>query len=156
MSVELNEYLMDLPIYVFKLVDGNTIIAKLIDNDESGVIISNPHQLDLFEGDRKIDIIMNEWMYGCGKNEVIITLDKIIAQSEADLPMKKFYSKVMLKEKLHQSLSDRLKSKQKKRPPTSMEWFFSFLDGLEQQDSRKDDYIGWDGHPKPWPPEEDI
>ena len=95
-------------------------------------------------------------MYGCGKNEVIITLDKIIAQSEADLPMKKFYSKVMLKEKLHQSLSDRLKSKQKKRPPTSMEWFFSFLDGLEQQDSRTDDYIGWDGHPKPWPPEEDI
>ena len=156
MSVELNEYLMDLPIYVFKLIDGNTIIANLVDNDETGVIISSPQQLGLTENKEQIDLFMNDWMYGCGKNDIIITTDKIIAQSEANLQMKKFYSKYMLREKIHQTLSDNLERKKKKRPQSPIEMFFSLLDGLEQQDSCEDDYIGWDGHPKPWPPEEDI
>ena len=120
MSIELNEYLMNLPIYVFKLIDGNTIIAKLLETDESGVIVSNPHQLDLHEHGNKLDIIMNEYLFGCNTNEVIITFDKIIVQSEADLPMKNFYSKTMLKDKVHRTLSNKLNSKKNKRTSQAM------------------------------------
>ena len=31
----------------------------------------------------------------------------------------------------------------------------SFIDGLDNK-GYSNKYTGWDGHPKPWPPEEDI
>ena len=154
MSKELNEYLTNMPVHVFKLVDGNTIIGKLIDSDENDVVIAKPHELGVLETSKNsMDVCINEWLYGCDAEEVLISQKNIITHSEASMTMKNFYSKCVLKTKIHQMVSD-LNPKSKSVNPMNI--FESLLNGLEQQDSRRDDYIGWDGHPKPWPPEEDI
>ena len=153
MSKELNEYLRKMPVHVFKLVDGDTIIGKLIDSDENDVVIAKPHELGIIENGNRLDISINEWLYGCDADEVLISQQNIITHTEASMSMKNFYSKCVLKGRIHQLVTD-LNPKSKSTNPMNI--FESLLNGLEQQDSRTDDYIGWDGHPKPWPPEEDI
>ena len=122
--------------------------------DENDVVIAKPHELGVLETSKNsMDVCINEWLYGCDAEEVLISQKNIITHSEASMTMKNFYSKCVLKTKIHQMVSD-LNPKSKSVNPMNI--FESLLNGLEQQDSRRDDYIGWDGHPKPWPPEEDI
>jgi len=102
MSKELDEYLDNMPIFVFKLVDGGTIIGEIMDNDGKEILLSNPQEIALInsEDGSMNNIYMNEWIYGSDSSEVLINCDKVIAKSEASIKLKNFYSKVNLQNKV--------------------------------------------------------
>jgi|LULE01.1.fsa_nt_gb hypothetical protein len=136
MSTELNQYLKSQDIRVIKLVDGSTIITEVVDQDESGLMVSKPQELLLLDDEKnRAQLHMNAWMYGCDLNEVIICFDKIIAHGEASLELKDFYSKVILKRRLS-AMSDQFKKLNKVNTfiPTISEVMKALFDGLEQQD----------------------
>ena len=49
MSTELNQYLKSQDIRVIKLVDGSTIITEVVDQDETGLMVSKPQELLLLD-----------------------------------------------------------------------------------------------------------
>jgi hypothetical protein len=152
MTQELNNYLSKLPIKIFKLIDGSTIIAKVLEDDGEEIMVSKPHEMDLITGDSKHrgNLVMNEWIYGCEQDEdIVIHHDMIMTDANASLKMKDFYSKAVLQNRL-ESLADSLDLK----PNDSKSLFddglhpfeslLSFLDGLEPKDSTMyDKYTGY-------------
>ena len=85
MSTELNQYLNELSIYMIRLVDGTTIIAKIIDEDTNTFLIQHPHEVHLHEGTRALDMSIHDWMYLSDDTETIIQKDKVISYSEANI-----------------------------------------------------------------------
>ena len=94
-------------------------------------------------------------MFMSDERVINVNLDNILSYSELNYEGKQFYSKVVLKGRVRDMVSDIRKESQVFGGNLS-NMFDSLLDGLDKQGSKTDDYIGWDGHPKPWPPEEDI
>ena len=139
MSTELDQYLKSQPIHIFKLIDGSSIIGRLDENDETGVIISKPHELVLIENGERCDIAMNEWLFGCDAEEVMVTYDKILAYSEASLSMKNFYSKAIMRQKISALFELHGKNQMKKKSPGSIadELFQSFFNDLDSKDTYK-------------------
>jgi len=152
MSKELDQYLEEQPIFMFKLVDGSTIIGRMQDiDDDDNVVLQDPHEVTLHEsGVPALDMAMHKYMFLSDETTTIVNLDKVISYSEVNLIVKKFYSKSVLEGKVasyKKSLADQQSS--------FSNLIKAFIDGLDNQDS-KEEYTGWDGYPKPWPPEEDI
>jgi hypothetical protein len=144
MSSELNQYLRKQPIYVFKLAEGSTIIARVIKNAEAteGLIyISQPQTLKLEGGKKKSEIIMHEWLYGCDAKKVAIDVLNIIAMSEASLKMKNFYSKVLLQDRLHNMALELGLNELEEDDLSFTDFISSFIDGLEPKDSTEDEDI---------------
>ena len=133
MSVELNEYLDNQNVQVFKLIDGTTVIAKVIDKDSSGFLLAKPHELGIEERDNRTDIFMNEWLYGCDANEVLLTVDKILAHSQASRDMKDFYSKSMIRHKISDLIKDY--GIPQNNPSSKFDFIQSIIDGLVPKDS---------------------
>lgn len=150
MSKDLDQYLDTLPVYQFKLVDGSTLLAKLYDiDDKDNVHLQDAHEVHLIEEDPAVfDVSIHKYMYMSAERSSIINLDKIITYSEVSLRTKNFYSKAVLQSRLHE-LYNEFKLDYKS------DIFKSFIDGLDNKGS-SNKYRGWDGHPKPWPPLEDI
>tara|TARA_B100001057_G_C22710853_1_gene895720 strand:- start:605 stop:1114 length:510 start_codon:yes stop_codon:yes gene_type:complete len=142
MSDELDQYLSKLPIYVFKLMDGNTIIARLLkdaDAEEGLVYVSQPQSVVL-DGRQ---IIMHEYMYGCEANKIHIDTMNIITYSEATLRLKNFYSKCILQAKIDDiALDTGVDNEETEEKELSWTDFISsFIDGLEPKDSTEDEDI---------------
>ena len=154
MSKELDQYLDSMPVYQFRLVDGSTVLAKLIDIDDSNnVHLQDAHEVHLEESNETIfDVSIHKYMYMSEERKLTINLDKVISHSEASRHCKNFYSKAVLHSRMRDMVND-IQSDHKSTFASDI--FKSFIDGLDNQDY-KEKYRGWDGHPKPWPPEEDI
>tara|TARA_S200002703_G_scaffold99575_1_gene86064 strand:+ start:746 stop:1210 length:465 start_codon:yes stop_codon:yes gene_type:complete len=154
MSVELDQYLEKQPIFQFRLVDGSTIIGKISDIDDSNKVhLEEAYQVHFDNsGPANLEIVLHKWMCMSDEKTCIINLNHIISHSELNTKAKEFYSKTILKTKV-EALSSDLKSKES--DSIFSEVVRSIIEGLDNQDYL-DDYEGWDGYPKPWPPEEDI
>jgi hypothetical protein len=142
MSKELNDYLNSMDIRVLKLVDGSTIIGKVLDYDDYNMMIEKPQQIGLHDEGLKVDLIMNQYMYGSDDSAVVFNVNKIIASSDASFSLKKFYSKHMLREKVT-TLVESTADKKKNKPSDLYNMFETLLNGLEQQgyrDTRDDDF----------------
>ena len=93
MSTDLDQYLSKQPIYIFKLITKETIIAKVVRNSdvEEGIVyVSQPHTLELGRGKNTQEVIIYEWLYGCNVQELPIDTMNILVMHEADLKMKNF------------------------------------------------------------------
>jgi len=154
MSAELDQYLQKQPIFQFRLVDGSTIIGKILDIDDANKV----HLEEAYEvhfdnnGPTNLEIALHKWMCMSDEKTCIINFNHVISHSELNIKAKEFYSKTILKTKI-EGLSGDLEKKE----PNSIfsEVVRSIIEGLDNQDYL-DEYTGWDGYPKPWPPEEDI
>lgn len=146
MSDELDEYLESLPVTVFKLITGETIIARIIEeppDEELPFILSQPYALEL-ELIRKgpAQISMHEWLFGCDAIEIFIDQQNIISYHEATFKLKKFYSKVLIQNKLEDGLNDEDNTEYEgKISPHPFEFLQSLIDGLEPKDSTEDEDI---------------
>ena len=150
MSTDLDQYLSKQPIYIFKLITKETIIAKVVRNSdvEEGIVyVSQPHTLELGRGKNTQEVIIYEWLYGCNVHELPIDTMNILVMHEADLKMKNFYSKCILQTKLHNMALDlNLDDLNSDEPPQSFkDMISSFIEGLEPKDSTEDEDIL-----KPW------
>tara|TARA_Y100000004_G_C8927274_1_gene418196 strand:- start:711 stop:1226 length:516 start_codon:yes stop_codon:yes gene_type:complete len=144
MSSELNQYLRKQPIYVFKLAEGSTIIAKIVKDaaaEEGLIYVSQPHTMKLDSGKNKSEVIIHEWLYGCDAKRVPIDVLNIIAMSEANLKMKNFYSKVLLQDRLHSLALELGLNEIESDNLTFSDFISSFIDGLEPKDSTEDEDI---------------
>ena len=156
MSKDFEQYLSDQPIFMFKLVSGTTVLGVLEDIQNNMVSIRHAHEVMLIdESNVKWDMSIHKWMFMSDERVINVNLDNILSYSELNYEGKQFYSKVVLKGRVRDMVSDIRKESQVFGGNLS-NMFDSLLDGLDKQGSKTDDYIGWDGHPKPWPPEEDI
>ena len=80
--------------------------------------------------------------------------NKIVAQSKAPFKLKKLYLEFNLLAKMHEFLT---KDEIKNITSAVDSKDGSFIFGAAFKDKKeKDNYPGWVGYPKPWPPEEDI
>ena len=146
MSTDLDQYLSKQPIYIFKLITKETIIAKVVRNSdvEEGIVyVSQPHTLELGRGKNTQEVIIYEWLYGCNVQELPIDTMNILVMHEADLKMKNFYSKCLLQSKLHNMALDlKLEDLDSDEPPQSFkDMISSFIEGLEPKDSTQDEDI---------------
>tara|TARA_R100000234_G_scaffold111157_1_gene83993 strand:+ start:1977 stop:2420 length:444 start_codon:yes stop_codon:yes gene_type:complete len=147
MSKELNQYLRSVPVYQFRLVDGTTILAKLIDIDDSNnVHLEDPHEVHLQPSHDIFDVAIHKYMFMSDEREITISLDSVISHSEANLQTKDFYTKAILQTRIR----DMVGELKKEHTVDTSAIFKSFIDGLDNLDSRPK--FG----KKPWPPEEDI
>lgn len=139
MSIEFNSYLDGLPIHVIKLTDGSTLIANFIEDDGEETLITKPFVMELmpFEDAGKNELFMQEWLYGAETEEVIINNNKIITHAVANRKLKKFYSKVLLQEKI----SGMVDEMNDLKIPNMTDVFQSIIDGLEPKDSTEDEDI---------------
>ena len=152
MSKELDQYLTDVPVYQFRLVDGSTILAKLTDiDDKDNVHLQDPHEVRLEEGSQEIfDVSIHKYMFMSDEREVTISLNNVISYSEANMDTKNFYSKVMLQARIR----DMVKEIKKDHSVSSSDLFTSFIDGLDNQDTTPK--FGNRFGKRPWPPREDL
>jgi len=152
MSKELDQYLTDVPVYQFRLVDGSTILAKLTDiDDKDNVHLQDPHEVRLEEGSQEIfDVSIHKYMFMSDEREVTISLNNVISYSEANMDTKEFYSKVMLQARIR----DMVKEIKKDHSVSSSDLFTSFIDGLDNQDTTPK--FGNRFGKRPWPPREDL
>ena len=139
MSVEFNTYLDGLPIHIIKLTEGSTIIAHFIEDDGQETLVSKPFIMELmsFDDSGKSELFLQEWLYGAETEEVIISNDKIITHAVANRKIKRFYSKVLLQEKISGMVDDI----QDLKMPNMSDIFKSIIDGLEPKDSTPDEDI---------------
>ncbi len=139
MSIEFNSYLDGLPIHIIKLTEGSTLIAHFIEDDGEETLLSKPFAMEVmpFEDSGKSELFMQEWLYGAETEEVIISNDKIITHAVASRKLKKFYSKVLLQEKI----SGMVDEMQDLKIPNMTDVFQSIIDGLEPKDSTEDEDI---------------
>jgi len=145
MSDELNNYLNNTQINIYKMIDGSTIIARLVEDDGEEIMVSKPQEVMLMPDGKSVQLIMNEWMYGSDEDEdIIIHHDSIMSYSSASYKMKKFYSKCILRNRLD-DLADNLNLKSKTSDSSDsietnpFEFLSSILDGLEPKDSSEDE-----------------
>jgi hypothetical protein len=145
MSDELDEYLESLPINVFKLVNGDTIIARIVElppDEELPFIISQPFSLHLDASLGKGSLSMHEWLYGCNAQEVFLEQSDIIATHEAILKMKNFYSKCVIRNKMEdEDFEEEEDSEEDSEYLNPFQFLQSLVDGLEPKDSTKDEDI---------------
>ena len=138
MSREFDSYLDKLPIHVIKLTDGSTIIAKFIEDDGEQTLLAKPMELQTLPlSSGKNELVMQEWLYGCSGDDVIINNYNILTHAEANRQMKDFYSKCLIQEKLGQMVDEIGKDLFQNHA----EFISSFIDGLEPKDSTKDEDI---------------
>ena len=139
MSVEFNTYLDGLPIHIIKLTECSTIIAHFIEDDGQETLVSKPFIMELmsFDDSGKSELFLQEWLYGAETEEVIISNDKIITHAVANRKIKRFYSKVLLQEKI----SGMVDEMQDLKMPNMSDIFKSIIDGLEPKDSTPDEDI---------------
>ena len=126
MSAELDQYLQKQPMFQFRLVDGSTIIGKILDIDDSNIVhLEEAYEVhfDPKDGYDTMEICLHKWM----------------SMSELNIRAKNFYSKAVLKTKV-EALSDDLT----RREPGSIfsDVVRSIIEGLDNQDSLKD-YSDW-------------
>ena len=150
MSTDLVQYLSKQPIYIFTLINKETIIAKVIknaDSEEGIVYVSQPHVLELNRRSHNQEVIIYEWLYGCDAKKVALDTMNILVMYEADLKMKNFYSKCLLQTQLHNMALDlEIDDLIQDEPPQSFkDMISSFIEGLEPKDSTEDEDIL-----KPW------
>ena len=107
MSKELNQYLRSVPVYQFRLVDGTTILAKLIDIDDSNnVHLEDPHEVHLEPSNDIFDV--------------------------ANLQTKDLYTKAILQTRIR----DMIGEFKRDHVVDTSDMFKSFIDGLDSLDSR--------------------
>tara|TARA_Y100000004_G_scaffold97210_1_gene108808 strand:+ start:4322 stop:4816 length:495 start_codon:yes stop_codon:yes gene_type:complete len=142
MSSSFNDYLKDQPIHVFKMVDGSTVIANLIEDAGDEVYISKPQEISLCELNKKghVEILLNEWLFGTDAEDVIIHSDKIITHSPATAKMKNFYSKCLIQTKISKLAKELNLKKSMKKDLHPFDLFQSFIDGLEPKDTFEEEY----------------
>jgi hypothetical protein len=133
----MSEEFEELPIHVIKLADGTTIIATFIEDDGQETLISNPMEMDVTPMDGKVEMFMQEWLYGCYSEEVIIPNDKIITHAPANKRLRKFYSKCIIQERLSDLVSELFN----KELDNKSEYIDSLIDGLEPKDYTEDEDI---------------
>ena len=155
MSVEFNTYLDGLPIHIIKLTEGSTIIAHFIEDDGQETLVSKPFIMELmsFDDSGKSELFLQEWLYGAETEEVIISNDKIITHAVANRKIKRFYSKVLLQEKI----SGMVDEMQDLKMPNMSDIFKSIIDGLEPKDStpkQEEDILKPWRHRMQWRPSE--
>ena len=162
MSDELDQYLDSLPVHIFKISTGETIITKIVEeppDDELPFIVSNPFVLEVELGPRgKGQIAMYEWLYGCDTTETFIDQRHVIAYHEAQLKMKNFYSKCVIRAKLDEAHDDLLSDlNENSFIGNPFEFMQSLLDGLEPKDStpkQEEDILKPWRHRMQWRPSE--
>ena len=137
MSSEFDEYLDKLPIHVIKLTEGTTLIAKFIDDDGEQTLLSHPMELDISQIDGKLELFMNEWLYGCNTEDIIIHNENILTHAEANRKLKNFYSKCMIQERLNDLIAELFHPGLQ----TKSDFLESFIEGLEPKDSTEDEDI---------------
>lgn len=149
MSDDLNEYLDSLPVAVFKLITGETIIARIVEeppDEELPFILSQPYRVHLEQSRDRAQISMHEWLYGCDAVEIFIDQCNIITYHEATFKMKKFYSRVLIRNKLEDEEmldedDDVNMEEENKVIGNPFEFLQSLIDGLEPKDSTEDEDI---------------
>ena len=142
MSAELDQYLQKQPMFQFRLVDGSTIIGKILDIDDSNIVhLEEAYEVhfDPKDGYDTMEICLHKWMSMSDEKTCTINLNHVISHSELNIRAKNFYSKAVLKTKV-EALSDDLT----RREPGSIfsDVVRSIIEGLDNQDSLKD-YSDW-------------
>lgn len=136
MSAELNNYLKTLPIYQFKLVDGSSIIGKLVDIEDDIVHLEETHEVRYHENSKhQVELTMHKWMYLSDEKTTQVNLNHVISYSELNTTSKQFYSKSVLKAKI-EALKDDLMEDGNKSLFSDV--FNSIIEGLDNQDSGSD------------------
>jgi len=140
-------------IFTYHLVDGSHIVAEEIDYDiDNGVVyILAPMQLV----DEDTGYSFREWSVIEPGQTVHLRDSKIVAQSLAPYDLKKLYLEFNLLAHLH-SVMQKNKELETSTPEVDSNDFFKNLGLTPKQKKKKGPWTGWDGHPRPWPPEEDI
>ena len=148
MSKELEQYLDELDIHMIRLVDGSTILAKIVDEDDKMFLLQYPHEVCLHEATNALDMSIHDWMFLSDDSEVMIQKSNVLCHSQANILTKNFYSKVVLRNRIKSMFT-------KENTSFGSKFIDSIIDGLDNK-GFSNKYKGWDGYPKPWPPEEDI
>ena len=101
---------------------------------------------------------MYEWLYGCDTTETFIDQRHVIAYHEAQLKMKNFYSKCVIRAKLDEAHDDLLSDlNENSFIGNPFEFMQSLLDGLEPKDStpkQEEDILKPWRHRMQWRPSE--
>ena len=140
-------------IFTYHLVDGSHIVAEEVDYDVQGEIVYILAPMQLVDEDTGYSF--REWSVIEPGQTVHLRDSKIVAQSLAPYDLKKLYLEFNLLAHLH-SVMQKHKELETSTPEVDSNDFFNKLGLTPKQKKKKGPWTGWDGHPKPWPPEEDI
>jgi hypothetical protein len=140
-------------IFTYHLVDGSHIVAEEVDYDIDSEIVHILAPMQLVDEDTGYSF--REWSVIEPGQTVHLRDSKIVAQSLASYDLKKLYLEFNLLAHLH-SVMQKHKGLETSTPEVDSNDFFKNLGLTPKQKKKKRPWTGWDGHPKPWPPEEDI
>ena len=154
MKILTKEEIQSKDIFTYHLVDGSHIIAEEVDYDMDNDIVHIIAPVAMVDEDTGFSL--REWSVIEPGQVVHLRDNKIVAQSKAPFKLKKLYLEFNLLAKMHELLSkDEIKNIA--AAVDSKDGSSIFGSAYKFKNKKKtDDYIGWDGYPKPWPPEEDI
>ena len=139
-------------IFTYHLVDGSHIVAEEVDYDISNDIAYILSPMQLIDEDNGYSF--REWSVIDSGQVVHLRDNKIVAQSKAPFKLKKLYLEFNLLAKMHEFLTkDEIKNL---TSAVDSKDGSSILGAIFKNTKKEDNYTGWDGYPKPWPPEEDI
>jgi len=152
MTNELKKDIEAKSIFTYHLVDGSHIVAEEIDYDINNEIAYILSPMQLIDEDNGYSF--REWSIIDSGQVVHLRDNKIVAQSKAPFKLKKLYVEFNLLAKMHEFLTkDEIKNI---TSAVDSKDGSSIFGAAFKNKKKKDNYTGWDGYPKPWPPEEDI
>ena len=152
MTNELRKDIEAKSIFTYHLVDGSHIVAEEVDYDINNEIAHILSPMQLIDEDNGYSF--REWSVIDSGQVVHLRDNKIVAQSKAPFKLKKLYLEFNLLAKMHEFLTkDEIKNI---TSAVDSKDGSSIFGAAFKNKKKKDNYTGWDGYPKPWPPEEDI
>jgi len=106
MSPELKEYTENLPIFVYRMIDGSIVIAEENHRDiaDNFIIVSRPLQILRTIEEHTVKTVFIPWMAG-DTNHIKIELESILAETEATFGEKVGYCQYFLLNKLKDVMS---------------------------------------------------
>jgi hypothetical protein len=101
MTDDLKEYTESLSIFVYRMIDGSTVLAEETHRDlaDEYVVISRPLQIIRGLGENSVKTLFIPWMGG-EPSHIRVAFDRILAEAEATFEEKFAYCRYFLLERL--------------------------------------------------------
>lgn len=101
MTDDLKEYTESLSIFVYRMIDGSTVLAEETHRDltDEYIIISRPLQIIRDLGENSIKTLFIPWMAG-EPSHIRVSFDRILAEAEATFEEKFAYCRYFLLKRL--------------------------------------------------------
>tara|TARA_E500000305_G_scaffold111391_1_gene123170 strand:+ start:3205 stop:3666 length:462 start_codon:yes stop_codon:yes gene_type:complete len=153
MKILTKEEIQSKDIFTYHLVDGSHIIAEEVDYDMDNDIVHIIAPVAMVDEDTGFSL--REWSVIEPGQVVHLRDSKVVAQSLAPYDLKKVYLEFNLLAHLHEVMK-RSKASETSTPEVDSNDLFDKLGLTPKKRKKNGPYTGWDGYPRPWPPEEDI